>query len=224
MDFARAESTSRRYLDLILEANKRTNLTRITSREEAEVLHLEDSWVGLPEINRAPDGRYGDLGSGGGFPGVPIALATGRETVLVDSVKKKMAIVDSVLDELGIGEQVSTYRGRIEELALSQPQSFSVLTARALARLGALLELASPLLVKGGVLVCYKAQLSEEELKEARCVESMLGMRLISTREVMLSDGETKRTIVAFEKVGKSLVKLPRRIGAAQRNPLKPQK
>ena len=156
--------------------------------------------MGLPEINRAPDGRYGDLGSGGGFPGVPIALATGRETVLVDSVKKKMAIVDSALDELGIGEQVSTYRGRIEELALSQPQSFSVLTARALARLGALLELASP------------------------CVESMLGMRLISTREAMLSDGETKRTIVAFEKVGKSLVKLPRRIGAAQRNPLKPQK
>ena len=145
---------------------------------------------------------------------MPIALATGRETVLVDSVKKKMAIVESVLDELGIGEQISTYRGRIEELALSQPQSFSVLTARALARLGALLELASPLLVKGGVLVCYKAQLSE----------SMLGMRLISTREVMLSDGETKRTIVAFEKVGKSLVKLPRRIGAAQRNPLKPQK
>ena len=47
MDFARAENTSRRYLDLILEANKRTNLTRITSREEAEVLHLEDSWVGL---------------------------------------------------------------------------------------------------------------------------------------------------------------------------------
>ena len=155
---------------------------------------------------------------------MPIALATGRETVLVDSVKKKMAIVESVLDELGIDEQISTYRGRIEELALSQPQSFSVLTARALARLGALLELASPLLVKGGVLVCYKAQLSEEELKEARCVESMLGMRLISAREVMLSDGETKRTIVAFEKVGKSLVKLPRRIGAAQRNPLKPQK
>ena len=88
MDFAHAENTSRRYLDLILEANKRTNLTRITSREEAEVLHLEDSWVGLPEINRAPAGRYGDLGSGGGFPGVPIALATGRETVLVDSVKE----------------------------------------------------------------------------------------------------------------------------------------
>ena len=67
---------------------------------------------------------------------MPIALATGRETVLVDSVKKKMAIVESVLDELGIDEQISTYRGRIEELALSQPQSFSVLTARALARIG----------------------------------------------------------------------------------------
>lgn len=211
------------YLDLILEANKTTNLTRITSRDEALVLHIEDSLVGLEEVSEAPEGLYGDLGSGGGFPGVPLALATGRETVLVDSVKKKMAIVQQAVNQLGLGQQITTCSDRIEDLALDRPGSFSVLTARALSRLVALLELSSPLLVKGGRLVCYKAQLSDEEMQEALAVEDLLGMRLVSQRETMLSDGETRRTIVVFEKVGKAKLKLPRRIGAAQKTPLKPR-
>ena len=207
----------------ILEANKTTNLTRITSRDEALVLHIEDSLVGLEEVSEAPEGLYGDLGSGGGFPGVPLALATGRETVLVDSVKKKMAIVQQAVNQLGLGRQITTCSDRIEDLALDRPGSFSVLTARALSRLVALLELSSPLLVKGGRLVCYKAQLSDEEMREARAVEDLLGMRLVSQRETTLSDGETRRTIVVFEKVGKAKLKLPRRIGAAQKTPLKPR-
>lgn len=218
-----ADEISLRYLDLILEANKVTNLTRIATREEAEVLHLEDSLVGLQEVNQAPEGRYGDLGSGGGFPGVPLALATGRKTLLVDSVKKKMALVADAVEALGLSDQIETYDGRIEDLAREQPCSFSVLTARALSRLVSLLELSAPLLVKGGLLVCYKAQLGDDEMKEARAVESMLGMRLVSRRETFLSDGQTKRTIVVFEKVGKSKVKLPRRVGLAQKNPLQPR-
>lgn len=218
-----AQELMGQYLDLILEANKTTNLTRITSRDEALVLHIEDSLVGLEEVSEAPEGLYGDLGSGGGFPGVPLALATGRETVLVDSVKKKMAIVQQAVNQLGLGRQITTCSDRIEDLALDRPGSFSVLTARALSRLVALLELSSPLLVKGGRLVCYKAQLSDEEMQEARAVEDLLGMRLVSQRETMLSDGETRRTIVVFEKVGKAKLKLPRRIGAAQKTPLKPR-
>ena len=218
-----AQELTGQYLDLILEANKTTNLTRITSRDEALVLHIEDSLVGLEEVSEAPEGLYGDLGSGGGFPGVPLALATGRETVLVDSVKKKMAIVQQAVNQLGLGRQITTCSDRIEDLALDRPGSFSVLTARALSRLVALLELSSPLLVKGGRLVCYKAQLSDEEMQEALSVEDLLGMRLVSQRETMLSDGDTRRTIVVFEKVGKAKLKLPRRIGAAQKTPLKPR-
>ena len=101
------------YLEKILEANEKTNLTRISSLDEARKLHIEDSLAGLEELNKAPEGLYGDLGSGGGFPGVPLALESGRKTVLVDSVQKKMAIVGSVLSELGIAEQISTYGGRI---------------------------------------------------------------------------------------------------------------
>lgn len=216
-------SLMQRYLDSILEANKVTNLTRITDGEQARLLHIEDSLVGLPEVNEAPTGLYGDLGSGGGFPGVPLALATGRKTLLVDSVKKKMAIVQSALDDLSLSEQISTSSERIEDLPLEYKEKFAVLTARALSKLVSLIELASPLLKKGGRLVCYKAQLSSEELEEALAVQDLIGMKMISQREICLSDGETTRTIVVFEKIGKSRIKLPRRIGLAQKQPLRPR-
>lgn len=216
-------SLMQRYLDSILEANKVTNLTRITDGEQARLLHIEDSLVGLPEVNEAPTGLYGDLGSGGGFPGVPLALATGRKTLLVDSVKKKMAIVQSALDDLSLSEQISTSSERIEDLPLEYKEKFAVLTARALSKLVSLIELASPLLKNGGRLVCYKAQLSSEELEEALAVQDLVGMKMISQREICLSDGETTRTIVVFEKIGKSRIKLPRRIGLAQKHPLRPR-
>lgn len=216
-------SLMQRYLDSILEANKVTNLTRITDGEQARLLHIEDSLVGLPEVNEAPTGLYGDLGSGGGFPGVPLALATGRKTLLVDSVKKKMATVQSALDDLSLSEQISTSSERIEDLPLEYKEKFAVLTARALSKLVSLIELASPLLKNGGRLVCYKAQLSSEELEEALAVQDLVGMKMISQREICLSDGETTRTIVVFEKIGKSRIKLPRRIGLAQKQPLRPR-
>lgn len=216
-------SLMQRYLNSILEANKITNLTRITDGEQARLLHIEDSLVSLPEVNEAPAGLYGDLGSGGGFPGVPLALATGRKTLLVDSVKKKMAIVQSALDDLSLSEQISTSSERIEDLPLEYKEKFAVLTARALSKLVSLIELASPLLKKGGRLVCYKAQLSSEELEEALAVQDLIGMKMISQREICLSDGETTRTIVVFEKIGKSRIKLPRRVGLAQKQPLRPR-
>lgn len=216
-------SLMQRYLDSILEANKVTNLTRITDGEQARLLHIEDSLVGLSEVDEAPAGLYGDLGSGGGFPGVPLALATGRKTLLVDSVKKKMAIVQSALDDLSLSEQISTSSERIEDLPLEYKEKFAVLTARALSKLVSLIELASPLLKKSGRLVCYKAQLSSEELEEALAVQDLVGMKMISQREICLSDGETTRTIVVFEKIGKPRIKLPRRIGLAQKQPLRPR-
>ena len=133
-----------RYLELILEANKGINLTRIDSLEQARILHIEDSLSALTELSAAPEGLYGDLGSGGGFPGIPLAIASGRQTVLVDSVQKKMRALESVIAELGLSDQVSTYAGRIEDLSIERKAEFSVLTARALSRLDSLLELASP--------------------------------------------------------------------------------
>lgn len=208
-----------RYMSSVLEVNKTLNLTRIEDSEEARLLHIEDSLSGLKELDNAPEGRCVDLGSGGGFPGVPLAIASGRETLLVDSVKKKMAAVQSIIDALGLSS-VSTYDGRIEDLSTQQREQFSAATARALAKLSVLMELASPLLKQGGVLICYKAQLSEEELDKALKLQSYLGMKLKSDREFLLSDNVTHRRIIVFEKVKQPGLKLPRRIGLAQKKPL----
>ena len=94
------------------------------------------------------------MGSGAVYPGIPLAIKTGRETLLADSVGKKTRALDSFAAELGIDDIVSTYHGRIEDLALQPPNHFSLVTARALSSLASLLELASPLLAKGVRVVC----------------------------------------------------------------------
>ena len=207
------------YLNALLEVNNSINLTRITDDSDARLLHIEDSLSGLKELNAAPDGLYGDLGSGGGFPGVPLALASGRETILIDSVQKKMKAVQGILNQLGLNEKINVYAGRIEELSLEKPNQFSVLTARALAPLPSLLELAAPLLRMNGVLICYKAPM-DSELDEALSIQDKLGFELKSRRDFTLSDNETNRCILVFEKVKNPSMKLPRRIGLAQKKPL----
>lgn len=210
-----------RHLELVLDENRISNLTRITDQDQGRLLHIEDSLVGLPELMAAPKGRYGDLGTGGGFPGIPLAIMTGRETVLVDSVAKKTAALDRIIGELGIEDEVRTFTGRAEELALEQPNSFAVLTARALSSLPSLLELASPLLQPGGYFISYKAAVDENELAQSEALENRLGMKLRSVREGVLSDGKTPRSILLYEKVGEPEVKLPRRPGMAQKRPYK---
>lgn len=215
------EGLIQRYLDEILVVNESINLTRITDDERARLLHIEDSLSGLTELEEAPDGLYADLGSGGGFPGVPLGIASGRKTILVDSVKKKMSAVQDIIDRMGLHDSISTYGGRIEELAQEKPRAFSVLTARALSALPSLLELASPLLEEHGLLICYKAPL-DEELEHGLRVQKRLGLQMKSKREFLLSDNETKRCILVFEKICEPSMKLPRRIGMAQKNPLLP--
>ena len=208
-----------RHLDLIIEANKRLNLTRIADRDEGFILHVEDSLSGLSEIENAPEGRYADIGSGAGYPGIPLAIASGRETLLVDARMKKMQSVEKIVAELGLTGQVSVYAGRAELLARKKPTSFAVITARALSRLNVLMELAAPLLIKGGHLICYKSHVEEDELGDAERVEDIVGMRKISDRSFELS-GAYQRRILVFEKFKSSRIKLPRQEGMAQKKPL----
>lgn len=208
-----------RHLRLVMDANQSVNLTRIDTWESGQLLHVEDSLVGLPEIMSAPDGRYLDMGTGAGFPGVPLAIMSGRETVLADSVGKKTAVLDRILKELDLSDRVTTFNGRLEDLASQSPESFSVVSARALSSLASLLELASPLLVEGGLLVCYKAPSVYEELGHARSIEDTLGFECVGIRDCMLSDNETARVIATYRKTHTARVSLPRRIGMAQKRP-----
>lgn len=206
-----------KHLQLVLEANKTTNITRISSWEEGVLLHIEDSLTALPEMNMAPEGNYVDLGSGAGYPGIPLAIETGRTTLLVDSVRKKTDLLDSFIEKLGL-TNVETYHGRIEDLGRERPYSFAVSTARALSQLSVLMELASPLLKKNGLLICYKAHLSDEELNHSFSLQKKTGMKFLSNREVEL--GEYERRIVCFKKISEPEIKLPRKTGMAQKAPL----
>ena len=149
------------------------------------VLHVQDSLLGLEELLKAPDGWYADIGTGAGYPGIPLAIETGRKTLLVDSVGKKTAILDSFIGELGL-DQVSTYTGRIEDLAREHPYEFTAITARALAQLSVLMELAAPLLQLGGRLICYKANLKPSELDHALSLQDTVGLELVSDRSFVL--------------------------------------
>lgn len=209
-----------KHLSLVIDANKITNLTRIETPEQGAILHIEDSLSALSEINCCIDGLYGDLGTGGGYPGIPLAISTGRKTVLIDSVKKKVAILDDIVAELKLSEQIDTYAGRIEDLAIEKRETFAVLTARALSSLPSLLELASPLLCQHGRLICFKATVTEEELTHAKSLKQKLAMKFVSKREFTLSDQQTNRTILVFERVGQPGIKLPRKMSMAQKKPL----
>ena len=205
------------YMESILKVNENINLTRISDDESAKLLHIEDSLSILPEISNAPDGKYIDLGSGGGFPGVPIGIASERETVLIDSVKKKMNAVDEILKELGISN-IHTVGDRIEIYSTEHTNEFSVISARAVTSIPALLELASPLMRKGAHLILMKSHAQEpyDKLK----TEEILGLKEISFREYNLSDDQTYRCIYVFEKIKDHDQKIPRRIGMAQKRPL----
>jgi len=208
------------HLRLVLEANKKTNLTRISSYDEGVLLHVEDSLVGLQELSGAPEGFYADMGSGAGYPGIPLSIALGKPVLLIDSVAKKMIILDSIIKELGLESHISTYSGRIEELSRERGGEFAVLTARALTSLPSLLELAAPLLQLFGQLVCFKAQPSAEEVEAAMSLEEKLGLTLVSDRKTMLSDKTITRRIMVFEKQAQPKTELPRRTGLAQKRPL----
>ena len=208
-----------KHLELVIEANKKVNLTRIDTLEEAMLLHVEDSLTALEEVRAAPAGLYGDLGSGAGYPGIPLAVATGRKTVLIDARQKKMRVLEGIISELGLEDRVSTFAGRAELLARTQSMRYAALTARALAKLSVLMELASPLLKNGGRLVCYKANLEEDELAHARRVQLDTGMVFVHERSLILGENFSRK-IVVFEKAGKSHRKLPRQEGEAQKHPL----
>ena len=157
------EDLLKRHLELVIEANKTTNITRISSWEDGMVLHVQDSLLGLDALNACPEGRYADIGTGAGYPGIPLAIETGRPTLLVDSVQKKVQILDGFIEELGL-DNVSTYAGRIEDLGREQAGQFAAISARALSKLSVLLELSSPLLKMGAVSSASKPSLSKMSL------------------------------------------------------------
>lgn len=208
------------YLDLVVEKNKVLNLTRITSFEGAVVLHLEDS-LSILEDFRQTTGHYLDIGTGAGFPGIPLGITTDRKGVLLDSVKKKAAAVQEFIDVLGLSDRLKATGMRSEELAEQRRGGFGVVTARAVSSLPAVEELATPLLCKGGKLIAMRGIDTDDDIDIAKQAAKLLGLTLVERREFAIGPNEEyTRSICVFEKTGKSTVKLPRHPGFASKKPL----
>jgi 16S rRNA (guanine527-N7)-methyltransferase len=215
-----SESAMLRYLEAVIRANETLNLTRIDSAEAGIRLHLVDSLLALHDLSACPEGPLIDIGTGGGFPGVPLCVASGRAGVLLDSVGKKAVAVMRAIESAGLEGNIVATAERAESHAGATAAAYAVVTARAVAQLPALVELASPLLMLGGRLVSLKGSPADEELDRGDRVAEMVGMRRVALRTSVLPGGDERRTIVVYERAGVSRTKLPRRVGLAQNSPL----
>ncbi len=183
-------------------------------------LHLLDSLLPLRDVDAAPSGKLLDIGTGGGFPGAALCIATDREGVLLDSVQKKSRSVNSILADMGLSPAIAAVAERAEDHARSHRAEYAVVTARAVAELPALVELASPLLAQGGLFIALKGTPDDSELLRGREVASLVGMKEVSVRRTEIPGGGERRCIVVYEKQGSSVTRLPRRVGLAQSSPL----
>lgn len=204
-----------RHAELVLEANKYLNLTRITEPEEVLHLHIVDSLAFL-HLVRPLSGAVVDIGSGAGYPGIPLAIL-GHEVLLCESVQKKAKFLETVVGDLELDAEVTPQRA--EDLAKDCRATFSAVVARAVSALPSLLELASPLLQIGGRLIALKGSPESSELDQAERVARMLGFRCEVDEKYQLPRGEHRRVLV-YGKVREPRIALPRRPGSAQRHPL----
>lgn len=212
-----------RFVGLLLAGNRRLNLTRVTSPGEVARLHLLDSLAALPEIDRMAPGGTIDLGSGGGLPGLPLAMARPeRRWTLVDSVGKKATILAEFADALNL-RNVTVIADRVEALGRSPAhrERYDLVTARACAALPVLVELALPLLAIGGSLMAWKGPLTEtdEEVRRGRVAGGQVGggrLRIVESGVAAL--GGHRFVIVPKERATEA--RFPRRPGEPGRRPL----
>lgn len=197
--------------------------TAITTADQAQDVHINDSLAGLEIEVVAHAKRIVDIGSGAGFPGLVLGVALPEtEIVLVDSVRKKMEAAGKIARELDL-ENVDCVWGRAEEIAAHgspHREAYDVVTARALAPLAVLLEYAAPLLVEGGSLVAWKGSPDDAEIKAASAAGAELGFEpgvLVKTKPF---SGSRARHFYTAKKVFPTAEKYPRRPGMALKRPL----
>jgi len=213
-----------RYFNELTDWNGRTNLTAITDYSEVQAKHFLDSLTVSLVIPKdvVANGTLMDVGSGAGFPGLPLKLLyPGLRVTLVESVGKKAAFLNHMTDTLGL-EGVEVCAQRVESLAHDPRMrgNFDVVVSRAVADMSVLAELTLPLCKPGGRVVAQKKFGVDDELKRAERAISLLGGTLESIETVDLEEIGEQRWLVVLSKNSESPSSYPRRPGIPAKRPL----
>lgn len=231
------------YYEMLIETNKVMNLTAITELDEVITKHFIDSIAliyAYPKLSNNKDNnnlktdvivsekndshsiRILDLGTGAGFPGIPLKIAFPHlNIVLMDSLNKRVKFLLEVIDTLGLDDIIAVH-GRAEEMARQKNyrEQFDICVSRAVANLSTLSEYCLPFVKEGGSFVSYKSSDIEEEINLAHNAIKTLGGKLTVVKKITLPGSEIERSFVIIDKVKKTPKTYPRKAGTASKNPL----
>ncbi len=209
------------YEDLI-ETNKVMNLTAITDPDEVVLKHFADS-LSLARVHKPAEGeRVLDLGTGGGFPGIPLKIAYPEtEFVLADSLNKRIRFLNEVIDKNGL-KRIEAIHGRAEELARKPEyrEQFDLVVSRAVANLSTLCEYCLPFVKTGGLFISYKSGNVETELENAKAAIKILGGKCLKVDTFVLPESDMERSLIVISKIAKTPKTYPRKAGSPSKEPL----
>lgn len=212
-----------KYYEMLIETNKVMNLTAITEFTEVVEKHFVDSVIAPEEMFHVEHLSFIDVGTGAGFPGVPLKIVYPHlKVTLLDSLNKRIGFLEEVCRELGL-QDVELVHGRAEDFAKNKAyrEQYDLCVARAVANLTTLSEYCLPFIRKGGYFVAYKSGNYEEELESAKNGIKILGGKVERISEFTLPGTDMKRSSIIIRKALNTPGKYPRKAGTPAKDPLK---
>lgn len=210
-----------RYYEMLVETNKVMNLTAITEPEEVAVKHMIDSLLAYEPAMQG--GKVlADVGTGAGFPGVPLKIyCPSLKVVLIDSLGKRLKFLEQVIESLNL-QDITCQHLRAEDAGRSKKhrEAYDIVTARAVARLSVLAEYCLPLVKKDGMFIALKGSKFAEEITEAHAAVKILGGKLLSSEPVKLPGLDDGRAIIRIKKIKSTPAQYPRKAGTPEKQPL----
>lgn len=212
-----------KYYEMIIETNKVMNLTSIVELDEVIIKHFIDSLLSVKTIEINKFKTMIDVGTGAGFPGIPLKIMfPDLKVTLLDSLNKRLKFLDSVIKELGL-DNINTIHGRAEDIGRNENyrEKYDLCVSRAVANLTTLSEYCVPFIQKGGTFISYKSQFSEEEKQEAEKAIGVLGGKIQKSEIVNLPFTDINRSFIIINKNKITPNKYPRKAGVPSKKPIK---